>query len=115
MSADRSSGPGEGMTAHIAVPAGRAVRVRVPATSANLGPGFDSLGLALSLYDEVVVRGDLARREFIAFWLREGRVVAGMNVNVWDVIDDIKAIIRAGAEVDRSGLADPGVPLSDFA
>jgi homoserine kinase len=32
------------------------VRVRVPATSANLGPGFDSLGLALSLYDDVVVR-----------------------------------------------------------
>lgn len=33
-----------------------AVRVRVPATSANLGPGFDSAGLALSLYDDVVVR-----------------------------------------------------------
>src|ERR1700742_568765 len=31
----------------------RAVRVRVPATSANLGPGFDSLGLALSLHDDV--------------------------------------------------------------
>ena len=31
------------------VPAGPAVTVRVPATSANLGPGFDSLGLALSL------------------------------------------------------------------
>src|SRR3954468_17525442 len=32
------------------------VRVRVPATSANLGPGFDCFGLALSLYDDVVVR-----------------------------------------------------------
>jgi homoserine kinase len=32
------------------------VRVRVPATSANLGPGFDALGLALSLYDEVEAR-----------------------------------------------------------
>jgi homoserine kinase len=32
------------------------LRVRVPATSANLGPGFDALGLALSLYDDVVVR-----------------------------------------------------------
>jgi len=32
------------------------VRVRVPATSANLGPGFDALGLALTLYDDVVVR-----------------------------------------------------------
>lgn len=39
------------------------VRVRVPATSANLGPGFDSFGLALALHDDVVVRrheGDLA-------------------------------------------------------
>jgi homoserine kinase len=34
---------------------GRAVVVRVPATSANLGPGFDTLGLALSVYDELVV------------------------------------------------------------
>ncbi|MDX2645191.1 homoserine kinase [Streptomyces sp. NPDC001902] len=33
-----------------------AVRVRVPATSANLGPGFDAFGLALGLYDDVVVR-----------------------------------------------------------
>src|SRR5690349_2252215 len=32
------------------------VRVRVPATSANLGPGFDTLGLCLALYDDVVVR-----------------------------------------------------------
>lgn len=32
------------------------VRVRVPATSANLGPGFDALGLALALYDDIVVR-----------------------------------------------------------
>ena len=37
---------------------GRDVRVRVPATSANLGPGFDSLGLALSLYDDVSARVD---------------------------------------------------------
>ena len=33
----------------------RSVTVRVPATSANLGPGFDCLGLALDLHDEVVV------------------------------------------------------------
>jgi homoserine kinase len=40
------------------VPSFRAapVRVRVPATSANLGPGFDSAGLALTLYDDVMVR-----------------------------------------------------------
>ncbi|MSZ21273.1 MAG: homoserine kinase, partial [Actinobacteria bacterium] len=34
---------------------GRKVTVKVPATSANLGPGFDTLGLALSFYDELEV------------------------------------------------------------
>lgn len=38
-----------------AVPVGRSVRVKVPATSANLGPGFDTLGLALALYDDLTV------------------------------------------------------------
>jgi homoserine kinase len=37
------------------VEVGRSVAVRVPATSANLGPGFDTLGLALSVYDELTV------------------------------------------------------------
>lgn len=48
-------------------------------------------------YDNVVVRGDLDRREFIAYWLRHDRVIAGMNVNVWDVQDDIQSMIRNGA------------------
>ncbi|BDZ44226.1 hypothetical protein GCM10025866_01350 [Naasia aerilata] len=39
----------------MSLPVGRSVTVRVPATSANLGPGFDTLGLALSLYDELTV------------------------------------------------------------
>ena len=37
------------------VPAGRSVRLRVPASSANLGPGFDSIGLALGLWDDYAV------------------------------------------------------------
>jgi 3-phenylpropionate/trans-cinnamate dioxygenase ferredoxin reductase subunit len=61
--------------------------------------------------DEVVVRGDLAAREFVAFWLRDGRVTAGMNVNVWDVGDAIKALIRSSSAVDTGALSDPGVPL----
>jgi 3-phenylpropionate/trans-cinnamate dioxygenase ferredoxin reductase component len=63
---------------------------------------------------DVVVRGDLDGREFIAFWLVDGRVAAGMNVNVWDVTDSIQELIRAGlagAKVDRDRLADPDVPL----
>ncbi|GAA2358858.1 NAD(P)/FAD-dependent oxidoreductase [Nonomuraea africana] len=58
----------------------------------ELGMEFsgDTLG-----YDEVVIRGE--GLEFIAYWLREGRVIAGMNVNVWDVVDDIQQLIRSGS------------------
>jgi 3-phenylpropionate/trans-cinnamate dioxygenase ferredoxin reductase subunit len=65
-------------------------------------------------WDEVVVRGDPAAREFIAFWLRDGRVLAGMNVNVWDVTDQIQALVRSGEAVDRRRLADPDCPLTDI-
>ncbi|MEU8529821.1 MULTISPECIES: NAD(P)/FAD-dependent oxidoreductase [Streptomyces] len=65
-------------------------------------------------YDQVVARGDVGKREFIAFWLREGRVVAGMNVNVWDVTEAIQKLIRSGAAVDPDALADPSVPLESL-
>jgi 3-phenylpropionate/trans-cinnamate dioxygenase ferredoxin reductase component len=61
--------------------------------------------------DEVVFRGDPATREFIAFWTRDGRVVAGMNVNVWDVNEHIQALVRDGATVDPQRLRDPDVAL----
>ncbi len=64
-------------------------------------------------YDRVVFRGDPATREFIAFWLGEGKVLAGMNVNVWDVTDPIRSLIRSGRVVDPARLADPEVPLGD--
>jgi 3-phenylpropionate/trans-cinnamate dioxygenase ferredoxin reductase component len=64
--------------------------------------------------DEVLFRGDPATREFIAFWLRDGRVAAGMNVNVWDVSEQIQELVRSGATVDRVRLADPDVPLADL-
>jgi 3-phenylpropionate/trans-cinnamate dioxygenase ferredoxin reductase subunit len=68
-------------------------------------------------YDEVVFRGDPASYEFIAFWLKDGRVLAGMNANIWDVQDDIQALVRAGyggKPVDPARLADPSVPLPDL-
>jgi 3-phenylpropionate/trans-cinnamate dioxygenase ferredoxin reductase subunit len=65
-------------------------------------------------WDEIVVRGDEQAREFIAFWLREGRVLAGMNVNVWDVTDEIQALIRSGEAVDARRLADPDTRLADL-
>jgi NADPH-dependent 2,4-dienoyl-CoA reductase/sulfur reductase-like enzyme len=65
-------------------------------------------------YDQVVIRGDAGKREFIAFWLSEGRVLAGMNVNVWDVTEHIQALIRSKSPVDLGALADPTVPLASL-
>ncbi|MDQ0961934.1 3-phenylpropionate/trans-cinnamate dioxygenase ferredoxin reductase subunit [Streptomyces sp. B4I13] len=62
-------------------------------------------------YDEVVIRGDAAKREFIAFWVKSGRVLAGMNVNVWDVTEPIQKLVTARTPVDTEALADPHVPL----
>jgi NADPH-dependent 2,4-dienoyl-CoA reductase/sulfur reductase-like enzyme len=65
-------------------------------------------------YDQVVARGDVGKRQFIAFWLREGRVLAGMNVNVWEVTETVQQLIRSGRPIDPDALADPGVPLASF-
>jgi len=65
-------------------------------------------------YDQVVYRGDPSTLEFIAFWLSAGRVVAGMNVNVWDVTDDIQSLIRSARPVDPARLADQSVPLGEI-
>jgi NADPH-dependent 2,4-dienoyl-CoA reductase/sulfur reductase-like enzyme len=68
-------------------------------------------------YNQVTFRGDPASGEFIAFWLSDGRVVAGMNVNVWDVQDQIQALVRAGFaghQVDAAKLADRTVDLSSL-
>ncbi|MFE5915541.1 NAD(P)/FAD-dependent oxidoreductase [Streptomyces sp. NPDC056468] len=66
-------------------------------------------------YDEVVIRGDAGKREFIAFWVKDGRVLAGMNVNVWDVTDPIQQLIRSKAQVNTDALADPHIPLGSLA
>ncbi|OBK23397.1 pyridine nucleotide-disulfide oxidoreductase [Mycobacterium asiaticum] len=73
--------------------------------------GMEYAGHAPS-YERVVFRGDRAGREFVAFWLDgDSRVLAGMNVNVWDVLDDVKALIRSRTPVDPEGLADPAIAL----
>ena len=74
--------------------------------------GMECAGLPMpGMYDQVVYRGDSDTLEFIAFWLKEGRLMAGMNVNVWDVNDDIQTLIRSAKPVDPARLADPAVPL----
>ena len=75
--------------------------------------GMEYAGYAAE-WDEVVFRGDVDAREFIAFWLKAGRVLAGMNVNIWDVTDDIQALIRSGATVDPARLRDPDVELASL-
>ena len=76
--------------------------------------GMEYTGFARS-WDRVVFRGDPATREFVAFWLVEDRVVAGMNLNVWDVTDAVKRLIRERLPVDERRLADPDVPLDAVA
>ncbi|HEX5192023.1 MAG TPA: FAD-dependent oxidoreductase [Solirubrobacteraceae bacterium] len=75
--------------------------------------GMEYAGYATS-WDEVVVRGDRDSGEFIAFWLSDGRVAAGMNVNVWDVNDQIQALIRSRQPVDPRALLDPDTPLESL-
>ncbi len=65
--------------------------------------------------ERIIVRGDMASREFIAFWLAGDRLVAGMNVNVWDVSDPIQTLISTRAHVDDGALADPEVSLVELA
>jgi 3-phenylpropionate/trans-cinnamate dioxygenase ferredoxin reductase component len=62
-------------------------------------------------YDQVVFRGDVPGREFLAFWVADGRVLAGMNVNIWDVNDKIATLVRAAQPVATARLANPDVPL----
>jgi 3-phenylpropionate/trans-cinnamate dioxygenase ferredoxin reductase component len=62
----------------------------------------------------LVLRGDTATREFIAFWIDGDRLVAGMNVNVWDVADPIGRLIRERTPVDDDALRDPSVALEDL-
>src|SRR5580693_4448361 len=76
--------------------------------------GMECAGLpSPGRYDQVVYRGDRDSLEFIAFWLLRGTVIAGMNVNVWDVNDDIQSLIRSARQVDLSRLTNPDIPLLD--
>ncbi|MEU8118030.1 FAD-dependent oxidoreductase [Spirillospora sp. NPDC049024] len=62
--------------------------------------------------DDVVIRGDTAGGEYIAFWLRDGLVTAAMNVNIWDVNDDLRSLIGRTIATDR--LADADIALTDL-
>lgn len=61
--------------------------------------GCEYRGLADPAKDRLVVRGDLASREFTAFWLRDGAVAAAMNVNQWDDGDALQELVDSGRQV----------------
>ena len=65
-------------------------------------------------YDEVVLRGDTTdSRVFSAFWIHDGKVLAGMHANDWDAIDPIRAIV--GSSADPARLRDESVSLAEIA
>jgi homoserine kinase len=87
----------------MAVPVGRKVSVKVPATSANLGPGFDTLGMALSYYDELEV-------EAVA---GSGAVVEVIGEGAGEVpTDSSNLVVRSIAYVfEKRSQALPGLKL----
>lgn len=66
-------------------------------------------------WGRVVVRGDVGAREFLAFWLADGRVSAAMNVNLWDDGEELQRLVESEERVDLDRLGDPTVPLAQAA
>ncbi|TFC96293.1 MULTISPECIES: FAD-dependent oxidoreductase [Cryobacterium] len=79
----------------------------------DLGMEYSGYG-TLARGAEVVFRGDRAGREFMAFWVADGQVVAGLNVNVWNVNETVQRFIRTGVRVDASRLADESIALDEL-
>lgn len=78
------------------------------------GLGCEYIGHATGT-QRVVICGDLESRELVAFWLDDdNRVQAAMNVNVWDVIDEIKPLIAEHRSIDPDRLVDPAVPHTEL-
>ncbi|CUR60222.1 Ferredoxin reductase [metagenome] len=73
--------------------------------------GMEYVGNTAGGYDRVILRGDVAAKNFTAWWLDGTRVVAGMHANDWEAIDDVRRIV--GSTVDPDRLADESVALSD--
>ena len=75
----------------------------------DLGMEYVGRGAAA---DDLVVRGSEESGEFIAFWQRQGVVTAAMNVNTWEVNDDLRALI--GRPIDSRRLTDERVALAEL-
>jgi 3-phenylpropionate/trans-cinnamate dioxygenase ferredoxin reductase subunit len=64
---------------------------------------------------QVVVRGSVPDRVFVAFWLTDGRVEAGMSVGVPRAVAAMEALVRGPRSPDPARLADAAVPLAELA
>ena len=65
-------------------------------------------------YDQVIFRRHSDPSQVIVFWLQEQRVLAGMNINIWDVAGDIERLVQSAHPVNTDDLANPGVPLTSL-
>ena len=65
-------------------------------------------------YDQIIFRGERSALTFMTFWLKDRRVLAGMNVNIWDQAEAIKALVRSGQQIDVARLADARIPLESL-
>lgn len=106
---------GQGAAAALAMLDRRITYDRIPYFySDQFDVGLEYTGFApFGTYDQVVLRGDPVEHRYVAFWLAGGRVLAGMNVNTWDVRPQIEDLVRTGRTVDPLRLADEAVPLTD--
>jgi 3-phenylpropionate/trans-cinnamate dioxygenase ferredoxin reductase subunit len=65
-------------------------------------------------YDRVIIRQHADSNQMIIFWLYEHRVQAGMNINIWDVAEDIERLIQSTRPINADDLADPAIPLASL-
>jgi 3-phenylpropionate/trans-cinnamate dioxygenase ferredoxin reductase component len=63
-------------------------------------------------YDRVIFRRNADSNEMIVFWLYEQRIQAGMNINIWDVADDIDRLIQSARPINADDLGNPAIPLA---
>jgi 3-phenylpropionate/trans-cinnamate dioxygenase ferredoxin reductase component len=63
-------------------------------------------------YDRVIFRRHADSNEMIVFWLYEQRIQAGMNINIWDVADDIDRLIQSARPINADDLGNPAIPLA---
>jgi 3-phenylpropionate/trans-cinnamate dioxygenase ferredoxin reductase subunit len=65
-------------------------------------------------YDRIIFRRYPDSRQVIVFWLYEQRIQAGMNINIWDVAEDIERLIQSPHPINADELADPAIPLTSL-